>query len=502
MDDPFHRLHPLLGRFALVCALSGVPAATTMAQDVACDAMAQQALNLRAFRKAVDAYANLLPRPEAASALLVCLQRGNRELAETLMLHQRRLHAPVRSDAVVEGAFLHYVINTNEPKLDEQETADLERLARTYRQSLLLAAEPDADAQASCDPPPWTLSRLRCIGQSANHRRYGRDDVVPVELLDFDASAVGYSTPDATWMSEMAALAYWGPELIGEQLGRWGFARVAGITDTATETSGFIASRDRVLVLSFRGTSGIKNFLTDGNIRRVRADWAEGTLHNGFKSALDTVWPQITSALGSPEAQQKDIWLTGHSLGAALAQLAALRLTRAGYRVHSVYTFGTPRIGDNHFVADYDRRLGAQSFPHVNARDVVTRVPPSALGFRANASTKIRLFTGPGHEMREQSGEPADGAEAPADWRGVALRSIRKTTEFLPSALRPSALRTTQPAALPTANLYSATFQRGPLDDHGSFEYLFKLVCASIEYDLWPIENRQSSAGPADATRR
>jgi RibD C-terminal domain len=208
-----------------------------MAQGVACDAMAQPALNLREFRKAVDAYANLLPRPDAASALLVCLRRGNRELAETLMLHRRYLRVPVLSDAVVEGAFLHYVINTSEPKLGEQETADLERLARTYRQSLLLAAEPDADAEASCDPPPWTLSRLRCIGQSDNHRRYGRDDVVPVELLDFDTSAVAYSTLDATWMSEMSALAYRGPELISEQLGRWGFARVAGIADTATDTS-------------------------------------------------------------------------------------------------------------------------------------------------------------------------------------------------------------------------------------------------------------------------
>jgi triacylglycerol lipase len=473
-----------------------------MAQGVACDAMAQQALNLREFGKAFDAYANLLPHAEAASALLVCLQRGNRELAETLMLHQRRLRAPVRSDAVVEGAFLHYVINTNEPRLGEQETTDLERLARSYRRSLLLAAEPDVDAEAPCGPPPWTLSRLRCVGQSANHRRYGRDDVVPVDLLDFDASALAYSTPDATWMSEMSALAYWGPELIAEQLGRWGFARAAGIADLATDTSGFIATRGRVLVLSFRGTSGFKNFLTDGNIRRVRADWAEGTLHKGFKSALDAVWPQITSALGPPEAQQADIWLTGHSLGAALAQLAALRLTREGYRVRSVYTFGTPRIGDKDFVADYDRRLVAQSFPHVNARDVVTRVPPLALGFRATASTQIHMFTGPGHVMQELSGEPADGAEASADWRSVVLKSISKTTAFLPSALRPSALRKTQPAAPPTANLYATSFQRGPLDDHGSFEYLFKLVCASIEYDLWPIEIRQSSAKPVDATRR
>jgi len=89
-----------------------------------------------------------------------------------------------------------------------------------------------------------------------------------------------------------------------------------------------------------------------------------------------------------------------------------------------------------------------------------------------------------------------------ADWRGAALKSISKTTQFLPSALRPSALRTAQLAAPPAANLYSTTFQRGPLDDHGSFEYLFKLACATIEYDLWPIESRQSSAGPADATRR
>ena len=53
--------------------------------------------------------------------------------------------------------------------------------------------------------------------------------------------------------------------------------------------------------------------------------------------------------------------------------------------------------------------------------------------------------------------------------------------------------------------VFSLVFQvswSAAVDDHGSFEYLFKLVCASIEYDLWPIENRQSSAPPADTTRR
>lgn len=241
----------------------------------------------------------------------------------------------------------------------------------------------------------------------------------------------------------------------------WGYTRIAGITDPATV----------------------------------------GGVHNGFKSALDAVWPQISSKLGPPGDQRKDIWLTGHSLGAALAQLAALRLTKSGYRVHRVYTFGMPRIGDKEFVADYDRQLGAQSFPHVNAQDVVTRVPPSALGFHVTASAKIRQFTGPGHELKQLSVEPPDRSGPRDDWRSVVTQSIRKTTAFLPSALRPSALRSAPQAAPDTANLYSASFERGPLDDHGSFKYLFKLVCASIEYDLWPIETRQSSVRPAGAPR-
>jgi hypothetical protein len=288
MADRSHRLRALLGRTTLAFTLGSVPSALAMAQGAACDAMAQPALNLRDFRQAVDAYADLMSRPEAASALLVCLRRSNRKLAETLMLHQSRLRAAVRSDAAVESAFLHYVINTSDPRLDEKEAAGLERLARIYRQSLLLAAEPDA-AEASCDVSAWTLSRLRCIGQTANRRRYGRSDVVPVELLDFDSSSGGYSTRDATWMSEMSALAYWGPELIGRQLGRWGFARIAELADAATDTSGFIATRDRVLVLTFRGTS--------------RARWAPSGADHGrtgpargatVASATRTSWPTAT----------------------------------------------------------------------------------------------------------------------------------------------------------------------------------------------------------------
>jgi len=37
-------------------------------------------------------------------------------------------------------------------------------------------------------------------------------------------------------------------------------------------------------------------------------------------------------------------------------------------------------------------------------------------------------------------------------------------------------------------NLYSNEFEVGPLDEHGSFEYLFKLACVVLEKELWPVE--------------
>ncbi len=492
----------LLKSAALFSAFLWLSAPAAAAQGASCEPATQpKPMTLRGFRDAVDEFARLQSQPAAASAMLLCLQKSHASLAETLMLFQGRLRPPVRSEAEVERAFLHYVINSARPQLADTETANLARLARTYRESLLLGAEPAADALQSCGAPRWTLAALRCVGQFANRDRYGRGDVVPVDLLGFDPSAEGYSARDATWMAEMSALAYRGPDLIGKQLRRWGFALVSEILDPATDTNGFIASRDKLLVVSFRGTSGFRDFVTDGDIRRVRPGWAAGGVHSGFSTALDSVWSQVTSKLGPPSAQQKDIWVTGHSLGAALAQLAALRLARAGYRVHRVYTFGTPRIGDRDFVADYDRRLGAQSFPHVNWRDIVTRVPPAALGFHAAASAKTRQFTGAKHELKVLPEQASDALGVPGDWRTAVKNSINKTTAFLPDELRPRALRSMVPMT-PSANLYTAEFPSGPLDDHGSFQYMFKLVCAAIDYDLWPLEIRRSGAGSGDLLRR
>ncbi len=465
----------------------------TTPQNFTCDAVMPQSLNLESFREAANAYINWLSQPETPSKFPLCVLQKNPELWETLMLYQRRLQSPAPTDAVVEDAFLHYVINKPCSKLADEETANLWRLLNSYRSSLLLKKE---TAGEQSNHSAWTLRDLRSHGQKANMDRYGRGDIVPTGLLNFAESSDEYSHLNAVWMAEMSALAYWTPakkdnpypELIENQLKKWGYTHIADITDSDTDTSAYLAAKDNHLVLSFRGTSSWPNFFTDVKIKKARARrWAKGDIHSGFKSALDAVWPQIETNLEMPGQQQKKLWVTGHSLGAALAQLAALRLEENGHRVQAVYTFGTPLVGDANFVAFYDERLGDRTFPHINHRDLVPLVPPSWLGFSVTASSEIRHFTGTDHTLVKRRPKRVGGSDKDDGLWEKAKRLLQDSTRYLPRPLQPTGVSSGPPVEM---NLYAMgePSKKDPVNEHGSFEYLFKLACAALEKDLWPSE--------------
>jgi len=95
-----------------------------------------------------------------------------------------------------------------------------------------------------------------------------------------------------------------------------------------------------------------------------------GRVHNGFRKAILSLWPEIL-----PEIQrlQTPIFYTGHSLGGALATLAAtLRPPRA------VYTFGSPRVGNARFVSLLQN---LPVYRIASPRDIVAGMPPTALPF-------------------------------------------------------------------------------------------------------------------------
>ncbi|MCR9198499.1 MAG: lipase family protein [Planctomycetaceae bacterium] len=102
-----------------------------------------------------------------------------------------------------------------------------------------------------------------------------------------------------------------------------------------------------------------------------------GRVHKGFNQEVDDLWPMLEDAL---EANEKPLWFTGHSLGGAMATICAGRcyLSEIPSMPKSLYTYGSPRVGDKRFVNFID----LDHSRWVNNNDLVTRVPPAWLGYR------------------------------------------------------------------------------------------------------------------------
>ena len=140
-------------------------------------------------------------------------------------------------------------------------------------------------------------------------------------------------------------------------------------------------------VLVFRGTEqNIQDYFTDLKIGELSLASNKKDAHDGFTQALDSVWREMDAALGQLNCP---IFYTGHSLGAALATLAAAR-----HAPNAVYTFGSPRVGNPAFVASLGQ---VPIYRIVDAEDVVTTVPLEDLEFR-HIGTEIRLIA-PWHKF-------------------------------------------------------------------------------------------------------
>ena len=125
-----------------------------------------------------------------------------------------------------------------------------------------------------------------------------------------------------------------------------------------------------VVVVAFRGTEpGTGDVLTD--IEALLVPWpAGGHVHDGFARAFRLLWPDIEPRLVALAAP---VLFTGHSLGAALATLAASAW--AARTPTRLVTFGSPRVGDAAFVAS----CTVECQRYVDCCDAVTRLPPAGL---------------------------------------------------------------------------------------------------------------------------
>lgn len=158
-------------------------------------------------------------------------------------------------------------------------------------------------------------------------------------------------------------------------LGLTNYRKFSGIS-----TQAFVAQDETQLYLTFRGTESTNHidWMRDAEFRPTTGVF--GTrVHSGFRRALDEVWSEIVPAVTQDE---RGLVVTGHSLGAGLAALAAARLTAAGRDVDHVYTYGSPRTGLRDFATAYDAVLGTNTYRVINHIDIVTRIPLLVQNYR------------------------------------------------------------------------------------------------------------------------
>ena len=99
-----------------------------------------------------------------------------------------------------------------------------------------------------------------------------------------------------------------------------------------------------VTILIFRGTDNIKNIGTDVDIRPRHDKSLDVYLHRGFKDAATWIFEDIDDNY----KLKKTVYLTGHSLGGAIAQIMGYWLDQEGYNVQ-IYSFGSPKVSTTFF---------------------------------------------------------------------------------------------------------------------------------------------------------
>jgi hypothetical protein len=223
----------------------------------------------------------------------------------------------------------------------------------------------------------------------------------PLEAVPAAAPQM-YSPQVAYLASVVSAWAYSDAKTMAGQLAYYGLpectVREFEIVNDAmlvVAAAYFVRSKDgRVGVLAFRGTkpNDFINWLTDTNTSLTNFQY--GKVHTGFYENLQPLWGEIANAVDEARKPRhgasdgghsplENLYITGHSLGAAMAVIAAARIFSSDYLdwqplVRGVYTFGQPSVGDGTFARHFESLFNL--YRHVYRYDVVPRLPPADVG--------------------------------------------------------------------------------------------------------------------------
>lgn len=192
--------------------------------------------------------------------------------------------------------------------------------------------------------------------------------------------------PIVLTLGRLAQAAYDSPErqqAIAHELGANDFKTLTA----ARSSEGFVASDSETVVISFRGTQEWPDVVSDvlGFPRYLNG----GAIHHGFKRAIGTIYQDALRAAVDQGAAHKRLWITGHSLGGAIACGFSMQAVRSkALDPHGVLTFGQPLVMSESLCKFMLDTFDRQYIRIVNGIDPVTTLvqPYRHSGARAQLS--------------------------------------------------------------------------------------------------------------------
>ena len=214
-------------------------------------------------------------------------------------------------------------------------------------------------------------------------------------------------------MAQLAQIAYDDKAAAAPKIKQLGYTGHVFFDDDGAQVH--IVWNDEDMVLCFRGTEPdeFSDIKADLNALPDRGQ-SGGWVHNGFQEEVNKVWDEVTKVLETGR-KDRNLYITGHSLGGAMATIAASRLKDI---TTALYTYGSPRAGTRGFVKSFN----VPHYRHVNNNDIVPKVPFAFLGYRHHGTLRYINFYGNIRKMSYWQ-RVKDG------WRG-RLAAFKKKVPF------------------------------------------------------------------------
>ena len=176
--------------------------------------------------------------------------------------------------------------------------------------------------------------------------------------------------------AEVSMISYLSIEECNIAAGKLGFTDGKFFNTRGAQAYWFFNEWDSVVVCRGTEPHEWEDIQADINALTAVAETV-GKVHRGFKAEVDRLWPHIETAL---EENELPLWFCGHSLGGAMATICSWRanLSHIPCETEELFSYGSPRVGCNRYI----NHVELEHHRWVNNNDIVTRVPPTWLGYR------------------------------------------------------------------------------------------------------------------------